>query len=159
MKSVFLAVLLFVAIRSFSQVDIVHVFLGKNEQTVTDYFNKLIGMRPNANYQVKRGTTDIGDLDLSVEFSMDDEDYYKCSMLTATFQRKKGLVYCTSQSVFGKIEYANFYVSFLNDKFTKVSDDTWQMPSPVIKGMMIVATYSKIQDHFGIIFDLNEPTK
>ena len=159
MKLIFFAILLLFAKNSFSQPDTVHLFLGKSQQTVIDYFNKLNSLKPNENYQVKKEKTDAGDLELSVEFSGDDEDYYKCSELTATFQQVKGTECCTSQSVFGKIEHADFYLSYIKQHFTPVSEDTWQMPSPVIKGMMIVATYSKIMDHFGIIFDLTEPTK
>jgi hypothetical protein len=160
MRVIWIAMMLLLSKVCLGQIDKISILVGKDEATITKYFDSLNSLRPNVYFKIKRSTTDDGNLDLSVEFALDDQVYFKCLNLTATFQRVRGTEYCTSQSIFGEIEYANFYLSFIKDNFTRVSDGIWEIPSSAIKGLKVVALYKKIEEtHFGIILELREPDK
>jgi hypothetical protein len=156
MKVIGIIIMLLLSKVCIGQIDKVSILVGKDEATITKYFDSLNSLRPNAYFKIKRSTTDDGDLDLSVDFALSDQAYFKCLNLAVTFQRVNGKEYCISQGISGEIEYANFYLSFIKDNFTRVSDGIWETPSSDFKGLKVVAIYKKMETHFGIIFELRE---
>ena len=157
MNKVLVALFLFTSYTSFAQIDSVYILVGRGEKNITDYFNFLNSQKNNPYYKIKKSVTPQGDLSLEVEFSLEDESYYKCTFIMAIFQRMEGKEYCIDQLISGDIQYANHYLSFIKDNFKSISQNTWEKNHPDIVGLKIVASFNKIEDdYFSVIFSLRE---
>jgi hypothetical protein len=140
-------------------VDRVTILVGKTDSTITKYFDSLLSLKTNPYYKIEKGTTEKGDLDLAVKFSTDDESFYKCIGITATFQRVNGKEYCHAQTIYGQVADAQFYLSYIKDNFTYVSENIWEIPNAEILGLRTTAEYKKVDNAFVLFFDLRGSKK
>ena len=53
-------------------------FIGMNEKAVTNWLDSLNKLSTNPYYEIKRQTTDYGDLVLTCNYSLNEEKLYKC---------------------------------------------------------------------------------
>lgn len=125
-KQIFVILPLFFFIKGFSQIDNMRIFLGSNDVQVSNYFDSLNSLKPNPAYKIEKGLTADGDLTLKVDFSIYDEQFYKCLAIWAIFQRVNGTEYCSKQLILGSSEYAEYNLAFIKDNFKRVSDNSWE---------------------------------
>jgi hypothetical protein len=151
LKSIKLTLLfLLFSLLGFSQVGHLKILLGENEENVTHYLDSLNALVSNPEYKIEKGVADDGDLTLTCNYSIYDEDKYSITMLMLVFQRTRGQEVCTNQRFMGDIKYAQTNLSFIKDNFSKVSDNKWTLPYEKNVKYNIVATFKKIESDFPV---------
>jgi hypothetical protein len=111
-----------------SQIGDGNIFIGQKEAQVTKYLDSLNKLKSNPYYKIDRTVTKNGDLQLSSEFSLVDEEFYKCLSIIFTFQRIKGDEVCIQQLIIGYAKDASSNLNFVKDKFKYVSPGKWETP-------------------------------
>jgi len=92
---------------------------------------------------------------LSADFGLMDEYFFKCLNITCIFQRTDKKEYCTDQMIYGSIQYANHYLSFIKDNFKFIKENTWEM-NYYDTQLKVEANYIKQENKFVVIFRLKE---
>jgi hypothetical protein len=161
-KYLILIVTNFIFLNSFSQISYVKPLVGLKKNEVEKYFDSLNRLKNNSEYKILRDVNTYGDLILSVDFAVEDGDFYKCYYIATTFERvtQSGNEICVSQYISGDTKYAEPTLAFIKDNFQSIGKGKWQRPySDALKNVIIVATFErKDGDYpsFIISFELKE---
>ncbi len=152
----FIALNTFTALAQNKQIDIL---IGQTDSAVTNYFNDLIKLRPNPAYKIEKNFTKNGNLNLTLKFSLYDEEFFSCSEVSTSFARINGKELCFVQFVSGEIKFAENYLSYIKDNFKKAGDGIWEKINEN-EGFKIVATFTKVGlDYFMLSFQLKATSK
>lgn len=151
----FSAFLFFFHLKTEAQIDSLYVLVGETDRVVIDYFKYLNDQKPNEYFEIKRSTSDWGDLELSADFGIFDQPFFKCLWIFTRFERVNKNEICTGQIIYGKIEYADFFLAFIKDNYRFVRDNTWETEfNRSAIPAKVVAEFKKFDDGFALAFTL-----
>ena len=145
--------LAFAHLGGFSQIPHVKLFVDNSESEVIKYFDSLNNLKPNANYKIKRSTSDDGSLILTSDFAIADEKFYTCHSIMAKFLRVEGEEICISELIVGGNEFAQQNISFIKDNFNLKSAKHWEK---LLYGIFkITATFKKENsDFYSVLYSI-----
>jgi hypothetical protein len=134
----------------FSQIKNINLVIGKNVLYVTKYFDSLNSLKTNPTYKIKKDVSAYGDLTLTIEFSISDQQFYNCIGVTAGFQRSpSGVEICTNEFVWGSTEYADANMAYVKDNFKFVSNNIWEKPLyGDTRNLKIKAKFDRIEGNY-----------
>jgi len=128
------------------------ILIGMGNEYVTKYFSDLISMSRNPYYKIKKEFNEKGNPTYEVEFAMDEEKYYNCLHILATFRQGKDGLLCDSQYLFFSNDVAEVNINQLNKVFTKYSGNEWR--KDFNSNLYVEATLHKTNDNYSIFYIL-----
>ena len=128
---------------SYSQIDNIRLLLGKSKAEVTFYLDSLNHLKSNVYYKIETNTDDAGNLILQSEYSINDQEFYKCFALSFVFRRLSGQEICVRQLFSGWIENVESNLNFIKDNFKYISSNKWEKPYGVSGEFKIVAEFTR----------------
>jgi len=157
MKIFSLCLFLIISVPSFSQLDKIKILIGGFESTIINYIDSLNNLRPNPYSKINKDITDNGNLIFHNDFAMNDEDFYRCLRISFVMQRVAGIEICTREVIVGDIEYAEYHLNRIKDRFRKISENKWEEDFPDLH-WGVTATFERKDgnsnnDYFVIIYD------
>ena len=120
------------------------ILLGSTKEQVTAHFDSLFNLRSNPYYKIKKDFDDNGDLMLTAEFSLDDEKFYSCVLVTCTFKKVNNITeVCYHQMISGNTENADKNLNYIKTYFKSIGNATWERTYN--ETFKWVATFKKVE--------------
>ncbi len=153
----FLFFLTFYSITSYAQLKNLgapKILVGIKKEEVINYFNELNSLNPNPLKKVDKEFDNEGNLTLSVSFPLDEEKYYNCLDMKASFiTTKSGNSICDSQTIVFSNDCAEANINQLNKYFTKYNGNEWRFDYS--SRLFIKAKLTKNENIYGILYYLS----
>ena len=143
MKFILSLIGVFILNVSNSQSRKIPVFVGKQEPVIVAYLDSINRLSNNPYYKIKRGINDDGDLVLSSEYALDEENIYKCYFVSAVFKRLSGENVCFMQVISGWNQYAEENLQYIKDEYKFISTGRWIGEYLPLVNLGIEATFSR----------------
>lgn len=138
------------------QISYIKIMIGDTESEVEKYMDSLFSLKHNSYYKIKRNLSQDGDLILTAEYALSDENFYTCSYLRTIFKRVKGANYCVLQQLMGTDSYLIPNINYIKDTFKEMTDSKWEIPYYGNKNAIISARFEKGDaDLLSIIYEYN----
>lgn len=130
------------------------VFVGRKEPVIVAYLDSLNRLSNNPYYKIKRGNNDDGDLVLSSEYALDEENIYKCFFVSAVFKRMGGENVCFMQIISGSEQYAEDNLQRIKDEYKYISSGRWIGEYMPLINVGIEATFTRENKGFFIKYEI-----
>lgn len=159
----FLNMLFFLALNSFSQTPPVKILIGEDETKVREYFHSLKQNFLNNPYvKVEQSVGEAGNLILTFSSPLEGEEKTSSLSIWAVFMRMEDKSeICIKQAILGSNVSAYKNVSFIKDNFKELSSNTWIKPhlqnGKEMVGFKVLAEFKKGDNgSYNIVYQLTD---